>query len=168
MTAQRPEVLLHCGKQLDMHSLPLWHFPNPPTSCVFHAPSTALWRGYIGTWAIQNSRLYLIKLKAWVKIGDTMTEVGLEALFPNSHDGVFADWFTGVLRCPSGAVVKQECGVHECTFEKDLFLRMERGVFLEEWEVVNGVAQAESEPGCKIEAIVDLPYARQDSIDWSD
>ena len=78
-----------------------------------------------------------------------------------------ADWFTGVLRCPSGAVVEQAYGVHESTFERDLFLRMECGVLLEEWEVVNGVAQAESEPRCKLEATSDHPYTRQDSFDRS-
>ena len=48
----------------------------------FQASGTSLWRGYVGTWAIENQRLYLVSLQGYVGNMDEVKEVGLEALFP--------------------------------------------------------------------------------------
>ena len=48
----------------------------------FSAPHTALWRGYIGTWAIEHDRLYLKSLEGTIlseKSG--LEDVGLERIF---------------------------------------------------------------------------------------
>jgi hypothetical protein len=107
----------------------------------FQYTCTALWRGYVGTWSIENDRLYLVKLSGNVVTDGQEHAVGLKALFPDYPDGVFAHWFTGELRCPSGALLNYVHGGYGSTYERDLFFRVQRGVVLEERLVVNGQAE---------------------------
>lgn len=145
MTAQFAEHLIYQGKELALCAEPLGSFLESAASTLkFHADCTALWRGYIGTWSIENDRLYLVALKGSVLTDDKISEVGLEALFPDYPDGVFAHWFTGELRCPSGALLNYVHGGYASTYERDLFLRVQRGVVLEERIVVNGQAEPDA------------------------
>ncbi len=106
MTAQFSEHLIYQGKELTLCTQPLGPFLEFSGSTLkFEATCTALWRGYVGTWAIENDRLYLVKLSGNVVTDGQEQEVGLEALFPGYPDGVFAHWFTGELRCPRGALL---------------------------------------------------------------
>ena len=53
--------------------------------------STGCWRGYVGTWQIKDSYLYLVNITGRYKIiGD---------------EPIRADWFTGVLRYPEGKLL---------------------------------------------------------------
>ncbi len=145
MTAQFSENLIYQGKELTLCAEPLGPFLKSAASTVkFHATSTALWRGYIGTWAIENERLYLVKLSGRVEATGGTREVGLEALFPDYPAGVFAHWFTGLLRCPSGALLKYVHGGFQSIYEKDLFIPVQRGVVMGERWVVNGVAEPDA------------------------
>lgn len=141
MTAQFSEILIHQGKELMLCSEPLGPFLKFSASALkFHSPHTALWRGYVGTWRIENDRLYLIKLEGTVWTGSVVCDVGLDALFPDYPDGVFAHWFTGELRCPIGAMLHYVHQGYGRTYEQDLFLRVKQGVVLSERVVVNGKA----------------------------
>lgn len=145
MTAQFSETLLYKGEKLALCAEPLGSFLESAASTVrFHADCTALWRGYIGTWSIEQDRLYLVALRGSVRIDDVVREVGLEALFPDYPDGVFAHWFTGELRCPSGGLLRYVHGGYGSTYEKDLFLRVQRGVVIEEHAVVNGQVEPDA------------------------
>ena len=147
MTAQFSENLLYQGEELDLCAEPLGPFLEFSGSTLkFHATCTALWRGYVGTWSVENDRLYLVKLYGSVEVDGEEREVDLGALFPDYPDGVFAHWFTGELRCPSGALLNYVHGGYGSTYEKDLFLRVQRGVVLEERVVVNGRAKPDATP----------------------
>lgn len=76
--------------------------------------STACWRGYIGTWAIVGERFFLVKLVGRLRL------VGDEPLF--------ADWFTGTLRVPTGKLIHYVHGGFESVYEGELHIRVERGV----------------------------------------
>lgn len=115
---------------------------NSGSTVKFHGTSTALWRGYVGTWSIEADRLYLTGLQGHVLKDGRELEVELDALFPDYSKGVFAHWFTGELRCPSGQRLNYVHGGFNSTYERDLFLRVQRGVVVEERNVVNGVAVA--------------------------
>ena len=53
---------------------------------------TDCWRGYVGAWAIENGRFYLVDLHGlFMLVGD---------------DPLFADWFSGVLRVPQGELIQ--------------------------------------------------------------
>lgn len=143
MTAQYAEVLQHQGEKRTLCSQPLGSFLASCASTLkFRATNSALWRGYVGTWSIENDRLYLVGLRGCVATDGVMREVGLDALFPGYPDGVFAHWFTGELRCPSGALLRYVHQGYHSVYEKDLFFRVQRGVVLEERVVVNGQAEA--------------------------
>ena len=153
MTAQTPEKLIYQGSSLTLCSEPLQHFPGlmQPT-WVYFMPSTALSRCYLGTWEIESDRLYLKKLQYWKKENDVVTERGIGDLFPGFGFGVFAHWYTGELRCPRGALLKYVHGGFASTYEEDLFLRVQRGVLIEERIVRNGTAPPNAEAGYRINA----------------
>ena len=152
MTAQFSEILFHRGEKLTLCSVPLGPFlENAGSSLKLKVTSSALWRGYVGTWVIESDRLYLKALQGHTPVGDwddgVVKAVGLEAVFPCFPQGVFAHWFTGELRCPSGALLKYVHGGFGSTYEKDVFIRVRRGVVLDERTVVNGVAAPDAEAG---------------------
>jgi len=163
MTAQAPEKLLYKGEELTLCSEPLGPFLEFSGSTVkFDARCTALWRGYVGTWSIENDRLYLVALKGSVITDDEISEVGLEALFPDYPDGVFAHWFTGELRCPSGALLNYVHGGYGSTYERDLFLRVQRGVLLDERTVINGQAEPDAPQDYLLAGITTFGQSRND------
>lgn len=153
MTAQTPEKLIYKGAALSLCTEPLASFPGiSPVRPPYHYPSTSLWRGYVGTWAIESDRLYLKSLQRWKIIGDKRVAVGIEDLFPGYSDGVFAHWFTGELRCPRGALLKYVHGGYHSAYEEDLLLRVQRGVVTEERIVRNGTAAPDAHDGYLITA----------------
>jgi len=128
VTAQISEVLHYEGQKLSMMDNPLGDYFSlrghwPP----FLEPSTALWRGYVGTWEVCEGRLYLIGIQAQLEDG---TRVTLDTLFPGYPDRVFAHWYTGELRVPQGRVTKYVHQGYESQFQADLFLHLEKGVLV--------------------------------------
>jgi len=147
MTAQCPETLLLRGERLKLCSDPLGNYLKTMGNPIwFHSTTTALWRGYIGTWAVESGHLYLKEL--WGNVGDEdgYSEIGLSALFPSYPDGVFAHWFTGELRCPQGEVIKYTHGGFETIYETDLFLAVQQGQITGERLVVNGPPRPPFDP----------------------
>lgn len=147
MTAQCPETLLLRGEKLKLCTEPLGQYLKTMDNPIrFHATTTVLWRGYIGTWAIEQGRLYLKEL--WGNQGDEdgYSEVGMEALFPNYPDGVFAHWFTGELRCPQGELIEYTYGGYASMYEMDLFLAIQQGQLTSERLAVNGPPRPPYDP----------------------
>lgn len=90
---QIAEKLTYNGKKYDLHTEPLKSYlykhpiERPSRTRTF---STACWRGYVGHWAIEDDKLYLVELD-YFKFSP---RIGLENLFP-SQQKVFAEWFSG-------------------------------------------------------------------------
>lgn len=82
------------------------------TSC-FLTGSTACWRGYVGTWKIEDNRLWLVEL-----IGRFRLAV---------PGPVFADWVTGVLRVPRGELLDYVHMGFGSVYEEELHIAVERG-----------------------------------------
>ena len=111
-----------CSTPLDVYLL--------QNNIRFEAENTANWRGYQGSWEIKGSeevgyRLYLIRLTACLKYPK---KVGLDYLFPEFPNGVFAHWFTGEIRCPRGDRLHYVHGGYASIYEEDLFLEFHEGV----------------------------------------
>ena len=142
MTAQASEKLFYKGEVHNLCTIPLGPWvENNALPLKFSASSSALWRGYIGTWVIEKERLYLQKLNGHVVNAQGLSEqVGLDAIFPNFPDGVFAHWFSGTLRCPKGALLKYVHGGFASVYEEDLFIEVHEGVVTGEKLVRNGAA----------------------------
>jgi hypothetical protein len=126
MTAQFSELLMLEGKQHALCSYPLAsYFALGGESVAFRASSTALSRGYIGTWEILDQRLYLIRLQGWLQ---AESPVSLETVFPGYPQRVFAHWFSGTLRLPQGQLLHYVHGGFGSCYEQDLLIDFDQGV----------------------------------------
>jgi hypothetical protein len=132
MTAQASELLIYGGKEIRLYSNPLSLYLRQ-TGMSFESPSTACWRGYIGTWEIIESdgveRLYLVELSAHRSYEEM---AGVSDIFPG-FDRVFAHWFTGELRCPQGALLDYVHGGYASTYEYDLLMDFKQGVLVNKY-----------------------------------
>ena len=133
MTAQAREILIYKGKRYGMAPLE----PYIETNNIQFNPESicsACWRGYIGTWSIEDGRLYLIDIET----DDNGKKVGLEYLFPN-QEKVFAGWFTGELRVPYGELIEYIHLGYESRYAKELFLEISKGVLVNERKKINNL-----------------------------
>ena len=153
MTAQFSELLMLEGKQHSLCSYPLAsYFALGGESVAFRASSTALSRGYIGTWEIldqgQVQRLYLIRLQGSLQ---DESPVSLETVFPGYTERVFAHWFSGTLRLPQGQLLHYVHGGFGSCYEQDLLIDVTRGVVTAKRVRVNGFSdEASAREGYRI------------------
>ena len=136
MTAQIREKLRYEDKIYHLAAEPL-HPYLVEHKIKFVSSSTACWRGYVGSWLIENDHLYLVDLKAYIPSDNSRwggEEVGLEYLFPN-QDKVFAEWFSGVLRVPHGEMIRYVHQGYASIYEKELYLRFVNGKYVSYREI---------------------------------
>lgn len=122
MTAQCRERLIYSGEEYYLATEPLAPY-LVSHKIRFAAPHTACWRGYIGSWLIEDNKLYLVDLEANISEGDRKfgegKEVGLDYLFPGQTK-VFADWYSDVMRIPHGKMMKYVHQGYASLYEKEL------------------------------------------------
>ena len=149
MTAQFSELLLLEGKQQALCSYPLAsYFALGGESVAFQASSTALSRGYVGTWEIHDQRLYLTRLQGSLQ---DESPVSLETVFPGYPQRVFAHWFSGTLRLPQGQLLHYVHGGFGSCYEQDLLIDVTRGVVTAKRVRVNGFSdEASAREGYRI------------------
>ena len=141
MTAQIHERLIYEGKECLMADEPL-HPYLKEHKIEFSWPHTACWRGYTGSWQIEDNKLYLIGLEAYIKSPsgnvphDSLKEVGMDYLFPG-QEKVFADWYSGEIRIPQGKLLEYIHLGFASVYEKDLFLKIEAGQVVGKREIDN-------------------------------
>jgi hypothetical protein len=161
MTAQAREKLIFKGEEFYMACEPFSQFViKNKLDLRLHAPSSALWRGYLGEWEITNNKLYLTKISGFGQIGNSENyrlgklelrkklkegiitpqenghmlkrlkedcmddiELSLKSLF-NSEEKVFANWFSGVIVCPYGRMIKYIHMGYESVFENELYFEI--------------------------------------------
>jgi hypothetical protein len=131
MTIQAKDNLLFEGQVVSIGTLPLNdYFTKANISPDFHVFNTGCWRGYIGTWAIKDERLYLIHISATLKTGEM---VNLETIFPGYPERVFAHWFSGIIQIPMGRNLDINFligGLGMGIYERDMLLILEKGVVI--------------------------------------
>lgn len=140
MTAQAPEILIHRGRRLTLCERPLDDYLRRlprKTRPVFTAPSTALWRGYVGTWEFRNDMLCLTDLEAWSKRDQDCAAERLEDVFPKSKGCIPAKWMSGYLRCPEGRLIEYVHHGFLSRYERDRMFEVRGGVLIQEWLVLN-------------------------------
>ncbi len=142
MTAQATERLTYKYRTLDMTTLPLDHYLQLPGKNIeFAAECTALWRGYIGSWKIEASRLYLTSLEGNL-VSDYVLEDGeyvhrqrqdpLKHIFPGHVGRVFAYWYSGTLYCPLGKMTENVHAGFASQYQGELQIHVEKGVVVGE------------------------------------
>jgi hypothetical protein len=155
MTAQFSERLIFEGQQVALLSNPLNdYFALSGSDPGFESTSTALWRGYVGTWEILNDRLYLVELRGTLKSGD---EASVASVFPEFSDRVFAHWFSGRLRIPQGKRLEYVHMGYASTYERDVLLNLQNGVVVAKEIRVNGQAEGDALEGYSIGAMTTWP-----------
>lgn len=155
MTAQFAETLIYQGESVSLLSNPLNdYFSLGGHNPGFQSTSTALWRGYLGTWEIVNDRLYLIELRATLESGE---EAYLESVFPGFHDRVFAHWFSGKLRIPQGKQLEYVHMGYSSTYERDVLLTLQNGVVVKQEIRHNGVGDEDAPEGYSIGGMTTWP-----------
>lgn len=140
MTAQCPEKLIVRGVTLDLYDTPLERYLARLSKVRrprFAAGSTALWRGYIGTWVIRDGSLWLDALEGWMRRGEEIIEATLETAFPWLHGPLKATFLTGKLHCPEGALLKYRHAGFANTFERDRTFYFQRGEVIDEMLTLN-------------------------------
>ena len=144
MTAQVADKLIYAGKEILLFSNPLTPY-LASKNITFVSPHTANWRGYVASWEILEEagvkKLYLVKLSAHRTYEDI---VGLSDIFPDC-DKVFAQWFTGTLRCPQGAELEYVHMGYASIYEYDLFMEFEDGILIKEYARQNQPPQKKPE-----------------------
>ncbi len=136
MTAQFSEQMVLNGQKRSLCTDPLESFfEMTGIHQEFEATSTALWRGYVGTWEVLNQRLYLIGLNGKLKNGQV---VGVGTIFPGFPERAFAHWYSGVLRIPMGKLLRYVHGGYGSVYERDQFITVNKGVTVASSLGVNG------------------------------
>ena len=162
MTAQIAERLRYQGEDVAMYTNPLDNFfAMGGVKPRFELTSTALWRGYVGTWEIVDDRLYLIELNGRLVGG---ADASLATFFPDFPDRVFANWYSGTIRIPQGKQLKYVHMGYDSAFERDLYFELERGVVVASCVRHNGIADSES-PTESYEIAAKTTLPRDDTFD---
>lgn len=126
MTAQISEYLDYQNTGYSLLTQPLedW-FRQCGRRPAFAMRHTACWRGYVGSWEIRDDLLYLVDLEGTMQSGE---EADLRTVFPDQEGPVFAEWFSGDLRCPTGPLVEYVHQGFQSRYASELVLRVENGV----------------------------------------
>jgi hypothetical protein len=123
MTAQAAESIYYEGKNRALFTCPLEdYFKLAKVSSLSSINCTALWRGYLGSWEINQERLYLMALES---ISEPLK---LKDIFPDFSNRVFAHWYTGVLRIPDGKLLRYHHMGFSSEYEREIFIHIKRGV----------------------------------------
>ncbi len=133
MTTQAGEILSYNGEKTTIATEPLKPYLETRSDINFIFKSTALVRGYIGTWKIKNKKLYLISLIGFIENNE---KVDLNYLFPNKKE-VFADWFSGQIRIPEGNLLKEINLGYASVFERDRVLNFNKGIWISDDTIYN-------------------------------
>lgn len=178
-TAQFPEKLIRDGKELPMYSTPLASYLEHHPDVKLPSPgasSTALWRGYVGTWSIKEDKLFLVKIEQQEvtknKGGEFdfgWREVPLNRIFPKAKGPVLADWHNGVLRVPQGKELHYIHMGFESIYEEDMLFLIEKGRVIRSIELKNVDADPfRSHNDRRWVALGDPAAPVKDAGDWMD
>lgn len=138
-TAQFPDILIYKGKPQPVFSNPLESYfgpKNPRPAGVFRFSCTAVWRGYVATWEIVASHLYLVKLVKGT-CAKNPPEIPVSMIFPDQQPPVKATWFSGILRVPLGKRLQYVHMGYGSTYAKELLLTIEKGAVVKEQLIDN-------------------------------
>ena len=128
MTIQTGDILSYNGEKTTIATEPLKPYLETRSDVSFIFKSTALVRGYIGTWKIKNKKLYLVTLVGFIENNE---KVDLKYLFPNKTE-VFADWFSGDIRISEGDLLQNINIGYASVFARDRVLNFNKGQLISE------------------------------------
>jgi hypothetical protein len=136
-TAQYPDRIIFNGKEYSLHSNPLESYfeKNPDKRPKGGVMSTALWRGYVATFEVRDSQLFVkdIQIQYWdttdKKNHDTKWKSVIMEVF-GEQKNIKVDWLTGLLVLPYGKLVNYVHMGYGSTYEKYFLLEINKGDYI--------------------------------------
>ena len=137
-TAQYPDKIILDGKEYSLHSNPLESYfeINPEKRPKGGVMSTALWRGYVATFEIRDSQLFVkdIQIQYWdttdKKSHDTKWKSVMTEVFPDQKKSK-VDWLSGLLVLPFGELVNYVHMGYGSTYENYYLLEIDKGNYIQ-------------------------------------
>jgi hypothetical protein len=129
-TAQQPDILIYKGKKYSLYTNPLEAYfrkypdKKPKTSII----STANWRGYVATFEIVDSTLFLRDIEIEDDDGKNghRTRSAMGEVFPGQQV-VALDWFNGLLTLPYGQLIQYVHMGYSSAYENYTILEIRLG-----------------------------------------
>jgi hypothetical protein len=124
-TGQEPDILIFKGKRYSLYTNPLdgyfRKYPDKkPKSDII---STGNWRGYVATFELIDSTLFLRDIV--IETNDSKKSV-MNEVFPG-QSAVAIEWFNGLLTAPYGQLLKYVHMGYGSTFENYLIFEIRLG-----------------------------------------
>ncbi len=118
-TTQYPDFLIYQGDTLSIYANPMEaYFEKKGTRTIgdieMNGVRTALWRGYIATWKLENDSLFLVKMQTDY-CSDCPNEINISKEFGTKR--VFANWVSSELINPYGERLKYIYQSYESLYE---------------------------------------------------
>jgi hypothetical protein len=133
-TAQYPDKIIYNGKEYSLHSNPLEAYfeKNSDKRPKGGVMSTALWRGYVATFDVQDNQLFLKDIE--IEYHDTTSTESypykwrsvITEVFPDQKERNL-DWLTGLLVIPHGKMVNYVHMGYGSTFKNYILLEFDKG-----------------------------------------
>lgn len=118
-----PEKLNYANLSLHMYECPLEQHPGL-SAMKSNDAVTHCWRGYVGIWQVdEDKKLYLVNLVGTFN-KHRYREISKKLRIKESR--LFAEWFTGKIRCPMGKVLEYK--PYQSLYEGELMLEFNEGV----------------------------------------
>ncbi len=135
-TPQLGETFIVDKKRYQIHENPLSSYIYDK-KIEFAGTCSACWRGYHGTWKMEDDYLYIINLIECTCSSDEK-EIPLSKLFPKQKaKKVKAIWFTGTITISKGRVVNHTDIDHMPIYENDILFSFKNGKLIERKVVLN-------------------------------
>lgn len=137
-TGQASELIIYEGDTLELLSLPLESYLGSHQERADKFPylemcTTALWRGYIGLWKIEGSKLMLIDVYKCGERNDSL----MPKLF-GKESPIEATWFTGQLAVQHGEEIRYRHNAFDRVYEEETILTIEEAAVVASKHYVNG------------------------------
>ena len=147
MTAQVADLMVYNGSNYALLCNPLRaYFDGCHIQHPYVSTSSMNWRGYVARWKIADDKLYLSDVNGQIctrkhdvdhepssrcPVGHQgscqIRSVGIDYLFDTSAGNVFADWFSGELRLPTGKMIEYKHMGYGSKYERYLIFNIENG-----------------------------------------
>lgn len=96
-------IRVYWGESYSTYSNPLAHYLKEKGIEV-RSDCSACWLGYVGTWEIVDSKLYITEIEPMFLDETDEKKIRMESLFPGQAR-VFADWYTDEIHIRLGEVL---------------------------------------------------------------
>ena len=137
-TGQISDKIIYKGEKYSLNTNPLESFfeKNPGLRPEPDVMSTALWRGYVATFEIQDNQLFVNDIS--IEVDDTLNGSdktkwisALNQVFPGQKQ-IKVDWMTGLLVIPNGKLVNYVHMGYASTYKNYIILEIDKGNLVQE------------------------------------